>query len=100
MSGNQGGFTDFTGVRVGGGNAVPGLTASDASAGVGQAWVSSLTYAVPALTLTAAGSTTTVAAFPGAKAGDFARACPTSSMSSGGALASAFVSADNAVTLV
>lgn len=99
MSGNLGGVTDLTGLRLGDGGAVPGVS-SACSPGTGLVWMSFRTFAVPALTLTANGSTTTAAVFPGAASGDFASAYPTSSMSSGGVLAHAFVSATNAVTLV
>ncbi len=99
MAGSLGGITDLTGLRVGGGSAIPDF-ASESSVGVGVNWLSSLTFAVVALPLTAAGSTTTTVPFPGAATTDVARAHPTSSMSSGAVLASAYVSSANVVTLV
>ncbi len=98
MSGNLGGITGLSGLSIGGGEAVPGQS-SAASGGRGIVWNSYRTFAVPALTLTANGSTTTVAVFPGAAANDAVFAHPTSSMSSGGVLASAFAGT-NSVTLV
>lgn len=99
MAGNLGGITDLTGIRLGGGEAIPGVTSSAASPGSSQVWQSFRTYAMPTISLTANGSTTTVAAFPGAKAGDFARAALASSASSGAGVGTAWVSADNSVTV-
>jgi hypothetical protein len=100
MSGNLGGFTDFTGIRVGGGNAIPSQISSDCSPGSGQAWQSYKTFSMVALTLTANGSTTTVVNYPGAAIGDIARAHVFSSLSSGAGNGGAFVNAANQVTVV
>lgn len=100
MAGNLGGFTDFTGIRVGSGSVVPGMVGSDSSVGMGLAWLSSKTQGVVAITMAAADSTTTTLSFPGAATTDVARAHLTSAVSNGLALVSAYVSSANVVTLI
>lgn len=100
MAGNLAGITGLSGLSVGGAEADPKISTSAQSAGRGLIWHSYRTYAVPALTLTANGSTTTDAVFPGVAANDAVFAHATSSMSSGAVLAHAFASAANTVTLV
>lgn len=106
MAGNLGGVTNFTGTRTGGGEAVPApaggvaLTASAASEGVAQVWLSNKTFALVGMTLIANASVTTVVPYPGAASGDLARWHATSSMSSAAGNAGAFVSSANNVTVV
>lgn len=106
MAGNLGGVTNFTGTRTGGGEAVPApaggvaLTASAASEGVAQVWLSNRTFPLVALPLIANASTITVVPYPGAAVGDLARWHATSSMSSAAGNGGAFVNAANQVTVV
>lgn len=91
MSGKLGGITDLTGVRVGGAEATPGLSTSAASEGSPLIWCSFRTFSTP-VSATANGSVLTTVAYPGVRAGDLVTAKVASSISSGVALVSSYVS--------
>ena len=106
MSGNIGGATGFTGVRIGGGSVAPlpvglgsGNFQSDCSDGVAKVWESFRTFSTP-VGATASGSQITFVGFPGAAVGDIVSAQVASSLSSGVGLVNAFVASANSVALV